>query len=329
LYYILVVAAVLAFYLKQHYKAILAAAVLPVLIVFAVFFKNFLLFGVFASSSWLGSNLCSVTTHQLTNDECHSLVAAGKLLPIGCMNSMDSVQSLRPFITPLRPTGIPVLDEEVKSTGSFNYNHQLYLKTGPLYAQAAKQVLHHYPIAYVRSVLIAWFCYFLPPTDFFQFEQNRTAIRSFDRGYNLVVFGQLRETSRKGLRALRGQGTTVSLALYTGLTLMIGLPLTIFLIMFLWLRWYHRRSEKPNYLFLLAYIVTQIVMIAVLTNFLASFENNRYRFPTDPLYVVLLGVLLTRLWRHFHRPALPLTPLSEAIGALATGPEICGDCVDK
>ena len=36
------------------------------------------------------------------------------------------------------------------------------------------------------------------------------------------------------------------------------------------------------------------------TNFLSSFENNRYRFPTDCLYLALFGVLMERAWRPRH-----------------------------
>ena len=32
------------------------------------------------------------------------------------------------------------------------------------------------------------------------------------------------------------------------------------------------------------------VLLIATTNFLSSFENNRYAFPSDPLYVALLGL---------------------------------------
>jgi hypothetical protein len=173
------------------------------------------------------------------------------------------------------------------------------LKTGPLYVQAAKQVLRSYPMAYVRSILIAWFCYFRPPTDFFQFDENRAPIHSFDRAYNLVVFGELREAPGKELRALYSEGHRLSLVLYTGIILMIGLPLVVFATAAVWIRDYRTGGGWSNELALVAFIVIQILIVAVLSNFLSSFENNRYRFPTDPLYVALAGMLLTKLLRRF------------------------------
>src|SRR5260221_3830703 len=301
LFYMLAVVAALAYYLRPYYRTILSAAALPVLAVMALYLKNLALFGIFASSSWLGNNLGVVTTHQLTASERESLIASGKLDPIARVDAGHPVIEYRSFVPASRPTGIPVLDQETKSTGGNNFNNQVYLETAPRYARAARQVLRFYPIAYVRSVLIAWFCYFRPSTDFFQFEENRAAIRRFERFYNILVFGQLREASGKGLRDLRSQGSAFSLVLYTGLTLMIGLPAILLGIAGYSIHAYRRKSESANRLALLGYIVLQIVMLALIVNFLSSFENNRYRFPTDPLYVALLGVLLAWFVRRFNR----------------------------
>jgi hypothetical protein len=301
LFYVLAVVAAVAYYLRPHYKTILWAAALPVLAIMALYLKNLALFGIFATSSWLGNNLGVVTTHQLTASERESLIASGKLDLIARVDAGSPVKEYRSLVPPLPPTGIPVLDQETKSTGGNNFNNQIYLKTATMYARAARQVLRFYPIAYFRSVLIAWFCYFRPSSDFFQFEENRAAIRRFERVYNIVVFGQLREASGKGLRALRSQGSTVSLALYTGLTLMVGLPAILLCIVGHSIQAYRRKSESANRLAVLSYIVLQIIMLALIVNFLSSFENNRYRFPTDPLYVALLGVLLAWFVRRFNR----------------------------
>jgi hypothetical protein len=202
----------------------------------------------------------------------------------------------------MKDTGIPVLDQEVKSTGDANFNNQIYLKTGPMFTRTAIQVLRYYPAAYARSVLIAWFCYFRPPSDFVQFDDNRAPIRALDRAYNMVLFGELREASGTDLRRLRAEGETVSLALYTGIVLIVAIPLILFATAFLWIRDYRGKSVSANRLFLVAFIVFQVVLVAVISNFLSSFENNRYRFPTDPLYIILAGVLMTRVIQHFAGP---------------------------
>jgi hypothetical protein len=297
LFYVIALAAALALYLRAHTRVILAASAMPVLLVFAVYAKNLAVFGIFAGSSWIGPQLDVVTTHQLSVGEREKLIAEGKLSPIARVTSVSPPAVLRAYVPAPAPTGIPVLDQEYKSSGIVNFNNQIYLKTGPLYVQAAKQVFRYYPVAYVRSVLIAWFCYFRPPTDFFQFEENRAPIRKLDRTYNLLMFGQLREAPGTDLRALRAEGDSLSLVLYTGILLLIGLPLIVLATAGFWVRDYRGGTRSANDLALIAFILIQIVIVAVLSNFLSSFENNRYRFPTDPLYLTLAGVLITRLKR--------------------------------
>lgn len=306
LYYVLAVVAALAFFLRSQYKTVLAAAALPVLLIVAVYAKNQILFGMFVSSSWLGNTMPTITTHQLTRPECAALVAAGKLLPVGCVEGLSPVDAYRDYVPAPRPAGIPVLDQEFKSTGAVNYNHQVYLKTGALYFQTARQVLRFYPIAYVRSVLIAWFCYFRSPSDFLQFEDNLQEIRRTERFYNAVFFGQFREASGKELRALQSRGARLSLVLYTGIFLMVGLPAILLGTIWLGIRGYRSGTESRNRLALLAFMVVQIGMVALIVNFLSSFENNRYRFPTDPLYLALAAVLVTAaLRRHDRRTSTP------------------------
>jgi hypothetical protein len=167
---------------------------------------------------------------------------------------------VRPFFPDIKPTGIPVLDQEVKSSGDVDTNNIFYLKADLAYRKAALRVFRYRPVAYLRSLVIAWFAYFRPPSDFFQFEANRAPIRRFDQMFNLVLFGQLREASDKELRVLRSQGRTVSRALYTGI--MIGFPLLFFWALVYLIRDIRRRTLPPPQVGLLVFVVFTIAYIA-------------------------------------------------------------------
>ena len=55
--------------------------------------------------------------------------------------------------------------------------------------------------SYGRSVVIAWFAYFLPTSDMHSFDGARPKIHSFERFFNTVFFGQFRQPdSRKEAR---------------------------------------------------------------------------------------------------------------------------------
>src|SRR6202022_2924 len=113
-----------------------------------------------------------------------------------------------------------------------------------------------------------------------------------DRFYNMVVFGQFREATGKQLRALRSEGHTISLVLYTGIFLIIGFSVLLAGGLIFLIQGIRRRFLTPAQVALLIFVILNIAYIIATTNFLSSFENNRYAFPSDPLYVVLLGVCL-------------------------------------
>ena len=46
----------------------------------------------------------------------------------------------------------------------------------------------------------------------------------------------------------------------------------------------------------LGFMLFNIVYVTLVSNTLASFENNRYRLPLDGFYLVLLGVAMERIW---------------------------------
>jgi hypothetical protein len=304
--YLVAIAVAVECYLPKQRKAILVPAALAISTVLALFLKNLFVFGLFSSSSWLGHALLTCTIHQLSDTEKTSLIQQGKLSEIATVESGAPVSAYRRFFPDVKATGIPVLDQEIKSTGGLNTNNVLYLKADFAYRQAARQVLRYYPIAYVRSVVIAWFTYFLPPSDFFQFEEARAHIRSVDRLYNIIIFGQFHEATGKQLRVLRSEGRTISLLLYTGTFLVIGFPVLLAIGVIHLTQGIHHRTLPPARVWLLSFVIVNIMYVIATANFLSSFENNRYAFPTLPLYVVLLGLGVQRVsvvLRRRHHPS--------------------------
>ena len=282
--------AVVWFVLQKARTQLLLGAAVPVVAVLALSLKNLAVFGFFGCSSWLGANMIVVTAHQIAVDDKAQLIRAGKLSPMADVEPGDDVARYRPFVGEVPLTGIPILDEDTKQAGgTVNTNHMVYLKADAMNRELAKQSLRLRPKGYLQSVGIAIFCYFLPATDFFHFDDNRAVIRPLDHAANVLVFGQFRETTRKGLRDLKAKGAGASLLLYTGTFLIVLVPLLLG-----WgtlLAW---RSTGPMQA-LVIYLLFQIVFILITTTLLSSFENNRYRFPTDPMYALLLGTLISRL----------------------------------
>ena len=286
LYVLILVAAVLVAYLWKARFQVLTGAAVPILSVLILYLKNWMVFGLFGASSWLGANLIVVSAHQISPAEKLEMVRQGHASELVLLDPGESPPAYRRFIPDVPKTGIPILDEDMKQTGGGpNTNNLVYLKIDPQYRQVAKQVLREHPKAFLKSFSIALFCYFLPPTDYFHFEESRAAIRPLDRVLNVFVYGQFAETTRKGLRELQASGQGAKLVLYTGTFLIVMVPLLLG--WGVYLAW---KTRPRNALML--YLLFHIVFVLTVTTLLSSFENNRYRFPTDPMYVALFATMV-------------------------------------
>jgi hypothetical protein len=304
LVYFIAVVVLLVYFTKRNRTLVAVVGSVLLAVVLAFYLKNLILFGHFEISTWLGMNISSVTTHQLTAKEAEFFVSQGKISPVSTAGVGDNgapVAAYRPYITMPAKTSIPVLDQELKSTGAANLNHLAYLQVQKLRMKDGLFIIRHYPIAYVRSIFIAWFAYFLPPSDFPFFERNLTRIRGIERFFDIIFYGQFKQAPGKALRQLHAQGAGLSLVLYTGVFLMIGLPvLFIFGAWFLY-RGIRRRTLDAPQVLLLGFLLFNIFYLTMISNFLGCFENNRYRFPLDGFFLVLAVLALEQVRRRLVR----------------------------
>jgi hypothetical protein len=297
LIYVLFLAAALLAVFPRARRAVLAGALPVIVLILGLYLKNWIVFHAFAASTWAGMNTGVVTTFQLTPEEADGFVRSGLVTPLAKIPPFSDLSLYAGLVDPAPPTGIPVLDQPETSTGHANFNNLTYLKIHDLYLANSKAVLLHYPVAYVRSVLIAWFAYFLPASDMHSFDDERVKIHSFERFFNTVFFGQFRVVDeRKDLRAIKAAGGALMLPLYTGVFLMIGLPiLTLWALAQLALPRFRSRW-KTEELVLLGFMLFTILFATVLSNSLSTFENNRYRFVLDGYFTIIAGLAATALF---------------------------------
>ena len=296
LVYFVAIVAALAFLFPARRRTIFLCAAVPLLAILGLYAKNWILFGSFSGSTWIGMNMDVITAHQLTGAEARDFVRRGVISPVSLLDVGTPIALYGRDVQMPARTGIPVLDDCVTSTGATNFNCTAFFQVQRIYTRDALALLRNYPVVYLRSVEAAWFSYFLPPGDFPFFDLNRPKIHAIDRFWNVVFFGQLKEaTDRKDLRRLAAlQCKGASLVLYTGVFLMIGLPA-----LWLWGIYYlvtgvRGKTLDPPAAILIGFLLLNITYVTAIANFLSSFENNRYRFPLDGFYLILLGVALSR-----------------------------------
>jgi hypothetical protein len=294
LVYFVAILTALTILVPARRRIVLLCAAMPLLAIVGLYAKNFVVFGTFSGSTWMGMNMDTITIHQLSGDEAKVFVSRGVVSPASLLDLGSPLELYRPYIEMPKWTGIAVLDDCVTSTGATNFNCLPFRQVQQIYTRDGLALLKNYPVVYLRSLETAWFTYFLPAGDFPFFDMNRPRIHTLDRFWNAIFFGQFREAdNRKELRRLAAQGARASLVLYTGIFLMIGMPL-----LWLWGVYYLAMGVRRGNLgrraaILLGFLLYNIAYVTAVANLLSAFENNRYRFPVDAFYVVLLGVAIS------------------------------------
>jgi hypothetical protein len=294
--YLLAVAAGLLWFLPAARRAILIGAVPAILVLAGIYVKNGLLFGRFVSSTFGGMLTGNTTSLQLSKEEADDLVARGLVTPLVKIKPFSPLRDYEPYIHRPPKTGIPVLDQDTTSTGHPNYNNLAYLQLHDQYLTNAIAIWRHYPIAYLRSILIAWFSYCLPASDSQYFGGAAPApIQAWERGFSTVVFGQVRRMDPyKNFLDLTRAGHNLSWVLYVGIFLLILIPATVIWGLAQLVSPRRRRLWTRTQLMLLGFMLFTIVYLTLVSNLISSFDGNRYRFPLDGFFVAIFGGMLVQ-----------------------------------
>jgi hypothetical protein len=257
----------------------LAAAALPLMLVLSWYGKNLALFGEPVASTWFGQNLYRVATGGVSADQRRQLAADLKMSPLAGIAPFSPLSSYRPYVEMPRPTGHAALDEERKQDGTPNFNHVAYIAVSRTYLHLAGGIIKQRPSLYMQAVRrgICRFC--LPSTDDRFLEPNRYRIRWADRIYRAVIYGQLKRPF-----------PDAECATWSAAHFPVAMPLLLLASIAgpAWLL--SRRSETPDVRVTMAFVSFTILWVVFVGNLFEFGENNRFRYVTEPLMFIALGV---------------------------------------
>jgi hypothetical protein len=296
-YYAVVAAAVVVLCSGARRKVLLAAAA-PFAVLFSFYAKNYVLFGEFTASTWTGMNLWQMTSSNLTVGERTSLIAEGKLSEVSRLPPFSALSKYPPaYADTSRFADVEVLSQPYKSTGPGNLNHVAYVGISRAYFKDALHVLKRFPHVYPDGLARSWLSYFRSSTDyeskviFFDGAGNLGRITFINGLCDRLLFGKV---PSEPFTRLIGNVYFLEKGERFYLYLLLCLPLLFF---------YGVKSAlgkgalgegeraRARRLTVL-YVCFNIFYVAFVVNGFSWAETNRMRFPTDPLYVVLLGVFV-------------------------------------
>ena len=276
LLWLILVGAVLLYRLRKNavFPKLLAGLSLCLLLTAGWYGKNYIIFGQFSASSWIGMNFARVVFYDHYSTDSSRIEA---------IEPFSDLHYYRPFIHGDDEKKFAGLDDrdliQKEKNDSFrNLNQVEYLEISRQYMAASKDYIKARPLRYLGNVLKAAIIFFTPATRYPYAEPEAAKIRYYDLLYSFNL-SQL----AKGLHQRR-----------IALTLSSIPKMLVYLAVFgILLKDAIRRNEISS---LNLFIFCTIGFVFLISSLIEHYENMRFRYEIEPLFLVLLGQALVT-WR--------------------------------
>lgn len=278
------------------WKRTLSGAVLPCLLLLAVYTKNYVIFSSFSNSTWIWLNLAKMTVEALPETERTALLASRKLSPASYRDAFDSPEEYVEVISAPPAFGIEALDQTHKSTGAVNLNHRIYLTVSQLRKQDDLYVIKMHPELYGKSILDALLIFTEPATYFV--DRTVLKINNLEKVYNLLLYGQDSWlTSNTPINQVAVNKVYLEdVGFLVVLSLLIVIGSGIFLIG----RCLKSKTVSTIEIVLL-YMWLAVTYVTVIGNAFEVGENGRFRVSIEPLLLISTSVWLAYVFQWFKK----------------------------
>lgn len=289
----------LVLFRRRDWRKVMAAAAVPLLIVGLWYAKNLVQVGEFTGSTWFGMNFSKMTNSMLTVTERRALHDSGTISAVSLVPPFSDPDRYYGAIPKPGPTGIPVLDQEMKPSGIPNFNNSHFIAVSRQYGRDAFRILTARPTAYLRGLAESYLLYFMPASAYLFLDNNVAHIKGLVRFASIALNGRFSYHHDPGLRQTRPPLHYCQAFLNTGWFLIIAYALVVVLGVFL----LFRRSSFITHRSSLVFIWYNVAWVTLVANAAEVGENNRFRFVTDPLVFAFLAALAVG-WLARRRPEM-------------------------
>jgi hypothetical protein len=268
---------------RANWRTIFIVGLLPLAVSGSVYVKNYVLFGNLSSNGVIsGSSIVILATRELRPEELKILKEDRSLSPItwSMLDKKWSFRDYRPYVPVFEKTGVRLLDQEIKSSGSENYNYTGWSYIGKILTSDALYVMRRHPGAYLTHVWSNFRLYFRSSSD-----------HHFDRG-SISQYSNGRKLARV-LRIFHAVTAWSNWAVLPGSILFAGLfGLT-------WLIRRYKGADREDLTdadgFTILFCLFNTLYVALITMGMTFADHNRYRFSVMPFYYVFFAMLLWRV----------------------------------
>jgi hypothetical protein len=298
LVFLIAIAVLVAWASPLRARQVLLIAALPVLIVTLWYVKNLVMFDTFSSSSWLGMNLARTVYLSEGPDQIAALRADGEIKPILGVKPFSGPAKYDPRFVHPEKTGVAVLDRATRSqNGGLNFNHRVYPEVSDQYLSAVLDYWQSHPGALARSGELGLRFELLPANQYYWLADGADKIDGIQRFYDRFVLWQPESYRANGFLGYTlpgpGQARSGNVPIPTAgnFSLMVLLVYALGLVggpFVAWSGW--KAPDRRGVVVLYLWLV--LAYGAAVNTFSDVGENNRFRFETDPVALVLALVVL-------------------------------------
>lgn len=258
---------------RKGSRILITGSLISVLLTGFWYYKNYVLYGKFTSSTWTGMNMARNVFHDAMSMDPLQISSIEPFSRISAYARFRSDSGDRRF------SGLAdrVLLSEMKNDSFINEKHIGYISISDQYAAACRQAIRTRPLSYMKNVVQSAIAFFAPATRYPTTEFQAKKLKYYDLLYSFNVT-QLAEGKQQRRIAL-----TVS-----------AIPKALFyLFVFGSLLIPAIRTRKMPFLQLL--IISTILYLFAVSSLFEHYENMRFRYEAEPLFLILAGIVLARL----------------------------------
>lgn len=265
-------------------KKILVASLIPLLIISALYLKNFILFQTVSMFPPVGMDIANKTIKYAPVYEIEKLVQEKKLDALVLAKTYTSLDKYpSKYLENEKYKNIEALTQIKKESGYINLNNYGYIQVSKDFFKNALLFFYYKPMlfikAYFQSTINAFLLYFCPSTFDYEFtSSNLEKVRTIDNFFNKFIYFQI----------LLPSGAMLFL------TLNICLQAIFWFSVLVSIGLINLKIDQLK-LTIIRVMTFNIVFVTLICNLFIIGENNRYRFEVDPFYLIMFGVLVEYL----------------------------------
>lgn len=307
----IVLAGILLYYYRAHWKRIILAAFLPLLLIFFWCGKNWYYFGKFDTSSWTGMGFFKTATYTMSSEERNDLFRKGIVsehifygsdpfqIPVGTSTApMFSKELL----------AIPVVGSFTKKDGGINYNNYAYIDLSHQLMSEFLSILSNRPAAYLKGIVVTAIIYFAPGSNYFApsadgngVEINYQIIKKWDVLFDRIIYGQPLSWGGETLQNkladyLHIKKTQAWRLLSPGILLIVE----HFIAVLYGLKVLFKKNalivHGPMVYLTVMFLVMNILYVSAVGILAEAGENQRHRFMIEPLNWILLAFFVQNVF---------------------------------